>query len=483
MASLTKINNDSRYKIIKNIQQQIEEKFYPQLLSLTNAGEKWLKTIEDMTSASKTYITALNEFSKSSPENCEGAEVASHETKEMARNFDLVLKEYTESIESIRKFVAKLQVQSKKEKSHIATMKETFDQQVKKKNALMKKKKLTDNDVQEFLNVSLEEHENIAKIRYDFIARFNREITKKQIEFCKNALQLIDPSYSNTRHNTLSKDDAKNLTKEDDLKNVKKEDENLEQELIEAAEEIKNIVQEEPINNIINIQEIHTTDTESLPSRLTSATVELVHEELPESPFVIETPTPDHTIIPIEDGNKGITKDDNENNNNIMKQKQMIEEFEKKVEEVRQNNTPPVVMPRVTKIKNETKKVVHEQHHRHQYHHTTTSPITIKDESSVVKHYSSSFPDNQIYHDRIPIPAPDYDDKPIPIFKYNTWEYGNLVLAKIYYSPRSKAELGLEKGKKYFFMKGGNRGWIFCRDLDTSRSGWCPSDFVELYKS
>ncbi|CEF60406.1 SH3 domain-containing protein [Strongyloides ratti] len=480
MASHIKINNDPKYKIVKNIQQQLEEKFYPQLLSLTSAGEKWLKTIEEMNTATKGYLSTLNEFSKTSPDNCDDAKISSNQTKEIARNFDLVLKEYTESIECIKKFVSKLQAQSKREKGHIATMKETFDQQVKKKNALLKKKKITNDDVQEFLDASLEDHRNIARIRYEFVKRFNKEITVKQCEFYKNAIQLIDPSCTNTRHNTLSKEDKVAIKNESN-----KEDENLDKQLMDAAEEIKNIVQEEHNNNVINIQEINTTDTESIPSHVNSTLCQLYHEELPEMPFTKDsTSLKSHSTViedfkstPIVNEKKEI-KITHDYENNISKQKDVVEEFERKIKESKQTNSSPINPKITTKSKKDIEKETTEHHHSH---HHISSYLPIHKETHV-KHHSTSYAERDMYQDRIPIPAPDYDNQPIPIFKYNTWEYGNLVVAKIYYSPRSRAELGLEAGKKYFFMKGGNRGWIFCRDLDTSRSGWCPSDFVDLFQ-
>lgn len=439
-----------------------------------------------MSNATKGYISTLNEFSKTSPDNCEEAKISSNQTKEIVKNFDLVLKEYTESIECIKKFVTKLQKQSKREKSHIVTMKETFDQQVKKKNALLKKKKITNDEVQEFLNASLDDHKNIAKIRYEFIRRFNNEISNKQCEFYKNALQLVDPTYSNTRHNSFSKEDQVKLKTTNS-----KEEENLDKQLIAAAEEIHTIVQEEHHNNnnVINIQEINTTDSESTQSQVTPTLSKLHYDELPEMPYIRDsisikthsTNIEDFKTTPIVNEIEESQKTVHGYKDNILKQKEVVEEFEKKVKDSKEKDAPSVI-PRIkTNKEKEKEKSDYHYHHHHHHHHDLSSNIQSQKEKHT-KHFSKSYAEGDLYPDRIPIPAPDYNDQPIPIFKYNTWDYGNLVVAKVYYLPRSRAELGLETGKKYFFMKGGNRGWIFCRDLDTSRSGWCPSDFVDLYK-
>uniref|UniRef100_A0A0N4ZBA2 SH3 domain-containing protein n=1 Tax=Parastrongyloides trichosuri TaxID=131310 RepID=A0A0N4ZBA2_PARTI len=471
MVSTAKISNEPKYKSIKKIQQQIEEKFYPQLVVLTNAGEKWQKSIEDLTMTTKGYLSALVDFSKSVPENCKDAGVAAKEVNEIAKNTDLVLKEFIESTESIKKFISKLQVQSKKEKGHISTMKESFEQLVKKKSSMLKKKKITENEVQEFLNISLEEHENIARIRYEFVSRFNKEIMKQQIEFYKNALQLVDPTYLNSRHNTMSKNDYDKMKEQ-----LLSENEKLEKDLIAAADEITKIVREDPKNKLVNIPEINSFESESLISQQTFITSELQHEELPSVPFVKEHSLSlnNHSIIEnIENHDSVLNVEEH-----VTQKQQLIEELENKQNIVIEKNVNPVVLPRVSKIKEDFEEKSNNGENSLKF--KKNIPINVQKEI-INKHISNSYPELRHHQEKIILPDPDYEDT-INVFKYNTWEYGNILISKTFYSARSRAELGLEKGKKYFFMKGGNRGWIFCRDLDTSKSGWCPSDFVELYR-
>uniref|UniRef100_A0AC35TKX5 SH3 domain-containing protein n=1 Tax=Rhabditophanes sp. KR3021 TaxID=114890 RepID=A0AC35TKX5_9BILA len=475
-------------KQVKRIQNDLELKFYPHLHGVTVAGEKWDKSIDDMTNAARGYLHALNAFSKSVPDHCDEANEAANHIREITRSFDLVLKEYIESVAPIKKFVSRLQSQTTKEKGHIHTMKESFEKGYKDKLKQLKKNKITDEEYDEYISSALEEHKGIVKVRYEFVLRNNSEIIKKNVEFLKNALELLDHhgTRASSRLNSLSDSE---LHREAELNHSK--DLKLEKDYLDAVAQID--------HSIANEHE-HDHKVVIIP--------EIIHEGHTIAESVISSD--DATIKP--DYSRGNSTRNSVRQNNNPLQHHQLGVNDKVIEQTivdgqyinhNRNDELPVaaarhssvigsqhVEPQIQYIIREVEKPVHPvQYILKEVDNSSRDqniqyivkeverPVHDSNIQYIIKEVEKPHQQHQHHQQQHHQPEAELASH----YKYINWAYGNILIAKVHYQPRSKSEMTLIKGKKYFYMKGGNRGWIFCRDLDNSKSGWCPSDFIDFY--
>uniref|UniRef100_A0A0N5ABF4 SH3 domain-containing protein n=1 Tax=Syphacia muris TaxID=451379 RepID=A0A0N5ABF4_9BILA len=63
---------------------------------------------------------------------------------------------------------------------------------------------------------------------------------------------------------------------------------------------------------------------------------------------------------------------------------------------------------------------------------------------------------------------------------FNDADNGRLLVCKREFHGQTSSQLSLNVGDRIVLMKSGSKGWILAKNVETQRTGWFPSRFVEL---